>query len=179
MRKAGENDLFLIDNPNQRFDRPNGFRSLCLSKGRHKTKQMKKILLLITTCLILASCSAQLTEKEVAKYPNGQVRVVQYFDKNDNCVKETEYYESGQVKMEGGMKDGKMEGEWTSYFADGRVQSHGFFENGERTGAAQVFYPNGNKYEEGYYTKGKHSGKWKFYDEQGNLLKEVDFGEVE
>ena len=125
---------------------------------------MKKILLLIITCLILASCSAQLTEKEVA---------------NDNCVKETEYYESGQVKMEGGMKDGKMEGEWTSYFADGRVQSHGFFENGERTGAAQVFYPNGNKYEEGYYTKGKHSGKWKFYDEQGNLLKEVDFGEVE
>ena len=94
-------------------------------------------------------------------------------------VKEIEYYESGQVKMEGGMKDGKMEGEWTSYFPDGRVQSHGFFENGERTGAAQVFYANGNKYEEGNYKNGKHCGKWKFYDEQGTLLKEVDFGEVE
>ena len=127
----------------------------------------------------MASCSAQLDERVVAKYPNGQAHVVHYFDKQDNCVKETEYYESGQVKMEGGMKDGKMEGEWTSYFPDGRVQSHGFFENGERTGAAQVFYANGNKYEEGYYKNGKHCGKWKFYDEQGNLLKEVDFGELE
>ena len=140
---------------------------------------MKKIFLILSTMLLLASCSGQLTEQVMAKYPNGQVRVVHYFDKQDNCVKETEYYESGQVKMEGGMKDGKMEGEWTSYFPDGRVQSHGFFENGERTGAAQVFYANGNKYEEGYYKNGKHCGKWKFYDEQGTLLKEVDFGEVE
>ena len=129
--------------------------------------------------LFLASCSAQLTEKVMAKYPNGQPQVVQYFDKQDQCVKEIEYYDSGQVKMEGGMKDGKMEGEWTAYFIDGRVQSHGFFEGGERTGAAQVFHSNGNKCEEGFYKKGKHCGKWKFYDEQGNLLKEVDFGECE
>lgn len=138
---------------------------------------MKKALLILGLMGLLAGCGPKLTEIVLAKYPNGQTRVVHYFDKNNNCVKETEYYESGQVKMEGGMKDGKMEGEWTAYFMDGRVQSHGYFENGERTGAAKVFYPNGNKYEEGFYKNGKHCGKWKFYDEQGTLIKEVDYGE--
>ena len=138
---------------------------------------MKRLFLFLITVLMLSSCTAQLTEKVEAKFPNGQPRIVRYYDKSDKCVKETEDYESGQVKMEGGMKDGKMDGEWTSYFPDGRVQSHGFFENGERTGAAQVFRENGNKYQEGFYKNGKHCGKWKFYDEQGDLVKEVDYGE--
>ena len=125
----------------------------------------------------LASCSGQLTEKVMATYPDGTTRVIHYYDKNNQCVKETEYYESGQVKMEGGMKDGKMEGEWTAYFADGRVQSHGFFQDGARTGAATVWQENGNLLQEGFYKEGKHVGKWKFYDEQGTLVKEVDFGE--
>ena len=138
---------------------------------------MKKIFLILTSMLLLASCSGQLTEKVEVKYPNGQAQVVRYYDRQDRCVKETEYYASGQVKMEGGMKNGKMEGEWTSYFPDGRVQSHGFFKDGKRTGAAEVYYSNGNKYQEGYYKEGTHVGKWKFYDEQGTFLREVDFGE--
>lgn len=140
---------------------------------------MKKILLFLGTILLLFSCSAQLTEKVERRFPNGQPQLVHYFDKHDQCVKEVEYFDSGQVMMEGGMKDGKMEGEWTSYFIDGRVQSHGFFKDGKRTGEAQVFYSNGNKYEEGSYREGKHVGKWKFYNEQGFLIKEVDFGEGE
>ena len=140
---------------------------------------MKKILLFFCGIMLLASCSAQLTEKVQATFPDGKPKVVRYYDKHDQCVKETEYYESGQVKMEGGMKDGQMEGEWTAYFIDGRVQSHGFFKDGKRTGAAQVFYATGNKYEEGFYKEGTHVGKWKFYNEQGTLIKEVDFGEGE
>ena len=138
---------------------------------------MKKIFLILSTMLLLASCSAQLTEKVEARYPNGEPWVVRYYTSDHECVREVEYYDTGQVKMEGGMKEGKMDGEWTAYFPDGRVQSHGFFEDGERTGAAQVFYPNGNRYEEGFYKNGKHCGHWKFYDEQGNLIKEVDYGE--
>ena len=142
-------------------------------------QKMKKIFLLLFMAIAMASCSAQLTEKVEATYSNGKPRVVRYYDKHDQCVKETEYYESGQVKMEGGMKNGKMEGEWTAYFIDGRVQSHGFFADGKRTGAAEVYHSNGNKYEEGSYKEGKHVGKWKFYNEQGHLIKEVDFGEGE
>lgn len=153
-----------------------GEKVYCLTD---KPIDMKKILILLTACLLLASCSEKLTEKVMAKFPNGQPRVVRYFDKQDRCVKETEFYDSGQVKMEGGMLNDKMEGEWTSYFPDGRVQSHGFFKDGERTGYGEAYYYNGNMYQEGSYSNGKHCGKWKFYDEQGYLLKEVDFGECE
>ena len=138
---------------------------------------MKKIILLLVTALMLGSCSAQLTEKVVEKYPNGQPQVVQYIDSNDNCVREAEYYETGQVKMEGGMKNGLREGEWTAYFPDGRMQSKGSFSNGQRTGEATVWQENGNLLQEGFYKNGKHCGKWKFYDEQGDLVKEVDYGE--
>lgn len=138
---------------------------------------MKKLFILTSLFLLLASCSAQLTEKVEAKFPDGQPQIVHYFDKNNNCVKETEYYQSGQVKMEGGMKDGKWEGKWVAYFPDGRMQSIGYFENGLRTGQATVWQENGNLLQEGFYKGGKHCGKWKFYDEQGDLIKEVDFGE--
>ena len=157
--------------------RGTGERGCCLII--ENLRNMKKILLFLGAILLLASCSAQLTEKVETRFPNGKPQMVHYYDRNDRCVKEVEYYDSGQVKMEGGMKDGKMEGEWTAYFIDGRVQSHGFFKDGKRTGEAQVFYANGNKYEEGSYKDGKHVGKWKFYDEQGFLIKEVDFGEGE
>ena len=138
---------------------------------------MRKLFILTSLFLLLTSCSAQLTEKVEVKFPNGQPKIVRYFDKGDKCVKETEYYESGQVKMEGGMKDGEMEGEWKAYFPDGRVQSIGTFVNGLRTGRATVWQENGNLLQEGFYKEGQHCGKWKFYDEQGNLLKEVDYGE--
>ena len=136
---------------------------------------MKKIILFLAILMTLVSCSAQLTKKEEVKYHNGQPQLVRYYDKHNQCVKEVEYYETGQVKMEGGMKNGKMEGEWTAYFPDGRVQSHGFFEDGKRTGAATVYFNNGNLMSEGFYTAGKHSGHWKWYDEQGNLVREVDY----
>ena len=138
---------------------------------------MRKLFILTSLFLLLASCSAQLTEKVEAKFPDGQPQIVHYFDKNNNCVKETEYYQSGQVKMEGGMKDGKWDGKWVAYFPDGRMQSIGSFENGLRTGQATVWQENGNLLQEGFYKGGKHCGKWKFYDEQGDLIKEVDFGE--
>ena len=140
---------------------------------------MKKLFLFLFVVILFASCSGPLTEKVEVTYPNGQPQSVRSYNRHNQCVKEVEYYETGQVKMEGGMKEGKMEGEWTAYFPDGRVQSLGFFKDGKRTGAAQVFYSNGNKYEEGQYKNGKHVGKWKFYDEQGILVKEVDYGEGE
>lgn len=138
---------------------------------------MKKIFLIMATVMLLASCLAQLNEKVEMSYPSGKPQVVRCYDKHNQCVKEIEYYESGQVKMEGGMKDGKMEGEWTAYFPDGRVQSKGIFKDGKRTGAATVYFNNGNLMSEGFYTDGKHSGHWKWYDEQGNLLREEDYPE--
>ena len=140
---------------------------------------MKKLFLFLFVTMLLASCSSQLNDKVEVTYPNGQPQIVRSYNRHDNCVKEVEYYETGQVKMEGGMKNGKMEGKWTSYFPDGRLQSVGTFKDGKRTGEATVWQENGNLLQEGHYKDGKHCGHWKFYDEQGNLIREVDYGEGE
>lgn len=140
---------------------------------------MKKLFFLFAAAMILASCSAQLTEKVEVQFPNGQPQIVRYYDKNNNCVREVEFYDTGKVKMEGGMKDDKMEGEWKAYFPDGRMQSKGTFKDGKRTGEACAWQSNGNLYYEGYYKDGNHCGHWKWYDEQGNLQKEVDYGTCE
>lgn len=138
---------------------------------------MKKLYLLLSIVLVFASCSSQLRKKVEVSFPNGEPQIARFYNKNDQCVKETEYYQSGQVKMEGTMKDGKREGEWTAYYPDGRVQSHGYFKDGKRTGEATVFWPNGNLREKGFYKEGTHCGHWKWYDEQGFLLREEDYPE--
>lgn len=146
----------------------------------------------MATSFLLVACSAQMTEKEkqiaekekliekvIERFPNGQVQVVRYYDENNNCVKETEYFDTGVKRMEGGMKNGKMEGEWTSYYRNGQMQSHGFYKDGKRTGYAVVYNPDGSKFQEGSYTNGKHCGHWIFYNEQGNQVGERDFGKCE
>lgn len=138
---------------------------------------MKKIFLLLSLALALASCQSKLTEKVEVLFPSGKPQIVQMLNKSGDCVKWTEYYESGQVKMEGAMKGGQREGEWKSFFEDGRPQSTGFFKAGLRTGVAKVYWYNGNLREEGFYKEGKHCGKWRYYDEQGNFLREDDYGE--
>ena len=138
---------------------------------------MKKLILVLSAIMLLASCSAQLNEKVEVMFPDGKPQIVHYYDKSGQCVKEKEYYETGQLKMEGALKDGLREGEWKAYFPDGRLQSIGTFKNDMRTGAATVWQENGNLLYEGFYKEGKQTGLWKWYDEQGDLLKEVDHGE--
>lgn len=142
-----------------------------------KIHTMRKLFILVSLFLLLASCSAQLTEKVVETYPNGNTLKSQFFDRKGDCVKEVEFYSTGAVKMEGAMKGEKREGEWKAYFPDGRMQSHGFFKDGLRSGVATVWQENGNLLQEGFYKEGKHCGKWKFYDEQGDIVREIDFGE--
>lgn len=138
---------------------------------------MKKLFMLLGVIFVLASCNTKTIEKVTSTYPGGQPEIVRYYDRHDNCVKESEYYETGQLKMEGAMNGEKRDGEWKAYFPDGRVQSIGTFVNGLRTGKAIVWQENGNLLQEGFYKEGKHVGKWKFYDEQGDLVKEIDYGE--
>ena len=126
---------------------------------------------------MLVSCGNRLKEKVINTYDNGQASLVRYYDHDDQCVREVEYYEDGVLKMEGEMQDGHREGEWKAYFPDGRPQSIGFFKDGLRTGKATIYYSNGNLWMEGFYKEGKKVGEWTYYDEQGYKLRTDDYGE--
>jgi antitoxin component YwqK of YwqJK toxin-antitoxin module len=138
---------------------------------------MKRLFLFALLILALTSCKEQLKEEVVNAFDNGQPSLLHYVNKNNECVREVQYYESGAVKMEGGMKDDQRSGEWKSYFPDGKVQSTGFFENGLRTGEARIYHENGNLYMEGRYRNGKKVGEWITYDEQGYEVGRTNNGE--
>lgn len=131
----------------------------------------------LMSMLVLAACGNGLEEKVVSSYDNGKPAKVRVYNRENQCVREVDYYDNGTVMMEGEMKDGVRNGEWISYFLDGKVQSTGFFENDVRTGKSLVYYENGNLWMDGSYKNGKKSGLWIYYDEQGYETFRYDYGE--
>ena len=131
----------------------------------------------LMSVLVLAACGNGLEEKVVSSYDNGKPAKVRVYNRENQCVREVDYYDNGTVMMEGEMKDGVRNGEWISYFLDGKVQSTGFFENDVRTGKSLVYYENGNLWMDGSYKNGKKSGLWIYYDEQGYETFRYDYGE--
>ena len=131
----------------------------------------------LMSVLVWAACGNGLEEKVVSSYDNGQPAKVRIYNRENQCVREVDYYDNGMVMMEGEMKDGVRNGEWVSYFLDGKVQSSGFFENDVRTGKSLVYYENGNLWMDGSYKNGKKSGLWIYYDEQGYETFRYDYGE--
>ena len=140
---------------------------------------MKRVLLFLATVLLLGSCAEKLTEKVERSFSDGKPQLVRYYDKSNQCLKETEYYETGQVKMEGRLKDDKREGEWKAYLRDGRIWSIDTFKNGELEGPSTVYWENCNLRWEGNYKAGVHCGYWRFYDEQGNFVRDREYGPCE
>lgn len=136
-----------------------------------------RTILYLVMFLLLASCGNGMKEKVVSKHDNGQPAKVYYFDKNNRCVREVDYYETGIMMMEGPVKNDLRDGEWTSYFPDGKVQSTGIYQDGVRTGKALVYHENGHLWMDGFYKNDQKSGLWIYYDEQGYEFQRVDYGE--
>ena len=125
---------------------------------------------------MLASCSEKLREEVVSTFDNGQPAKIYYYNKENQCVLEKDFYETGALMMEGPLVDRLRNGEWTSYFPDGKVQSTGLFKDGIRFGPSKVYHENGHLWMDGHYTDDHKCGEWIFYDEQSYEVSRQDFG---
>lgn len=125
---------------------------------------------------VFAGCSEKLREEVVSKHPNGEPYQVYYYNSQNQCVREVDYYNNGAVYIEGAMENNLRSGEWTSYFLDGKVQSKGYYVEGIRTGKSLVYHSNGNLWMDGWYKDDHKCGEWIFYDEQGYEVKREVFG---
>jgi len=81
------------------------------------------------------------------KHPNGKPAFLVFYNKNNEKVKEVEYYETGQIEHVGEFKNGKEHGKWIYY------------------------YPNGKTKSIQQYKEGKEHGKFKFFDENGKIIR--------
>ena len=130
---------------------------------------MKRLFKIFPLMLVigLVACGDGLTKKVVSTFDSGETAIVRYYDKDNHCVREVQYFEGGAIFMEGGMDGEKREGEWVSYFSNGKVQSKGYFKDDERDGEALIYHENGNLFIKGEYCNGVKCGEWIYYDEQG------------
>lgn len=138
---------------------------------------MKHILILLIGLMFFA-CEASIVEKIKSKHPNGEKKIVEYYqniDGKDVIIEEKQYHDNGEFKMGGKFKNELREGEWKAYFSTGKIQSEGSFKNGKSNGSIKVYYPNGQIIYEGKYKEGEKTGHWKFYNEQGKLTQEKDY----
>jgi antitoxin component YwqK of YwqJK toxin-antitoxin module len=81
-------------------------------------------------------------------HPNGKVREIGYFDKNQNKDSLKRFYENGQLEYEANYASGQEAGKVTYYYANGQKEYEYFANNGKPTGKAIRWYENGNVKEE-------------------------------
>lgn len=139
---------------------------------------MKKSIFIVIALMVVAfaGCGEKLREEVVSSYDNGQPSKTLYYNKENQCVLEKDFYETGILLMEGPIANDLRNGEWISYFPDGKIQSTGLFKDGVRVGPSKVYHENGQLWMDGSYQNDHKCGEWIFYDEQGYEFKRVDLG---
>ena len=130
------------------------------------------LLLLISVCIVLISCTKEPTEVIRSHHFNGKPMLVEYIDSDSNVVKVIEYYKDGKKKMEGPIKDDLRSGEWSFWYENGKLWSRGNFKNGKSNGRFLSYDENGMLFQESEYKDGIPDGKWAYY-KNDNRIKEV------
>ena len=110
-------------------------------------KSLRKLILILLSIAVL-SCGNQ--DKEVVKYPNGE------------------------IKYEVTLKDGLREGKLTEYFVGGKVSAISNWKASKLEGESIVYYENGNINQQNFFKGGVRCCESKFYLE-GGILREIQY----
>jgi len=132
---------------------------------------MKKLLSILSICLVFVSCSPdrvlidELTRKGEVLYFEGKpfngVSFNVYDDgqlKDEYTYKDGEidglvqvWYENGQLRYEWNFKDDELNGLYQSWYENGQLSSKANFKDDELNGLCQTWYENGQlEYERNY-----------------------------
>jgi antitoxin component YwqK of YwqJK toxin-antitoxin module len=121
-----------------------------------------RMLLLLTTALLLVSCSSH--RYVAASHPNGKPEVVIYMKGRGEAaekVMEKVYYANGQLEYVGRFEKGVEHGEWLYYYENGTRKYLETWQHGVEHGIHYDYSPDGQVYRELHY-------------EHGRVVKEVD-----
>lgn len=140
---------------------------------------MKKVLLLVSSMVVLASCGDSKTDVNSGENdslpPQQHVVDGQSIQSSIPDGPYRENYPDGKIKFEGEIKNGSRFGLWKSYYPSGEKQSEDYFEDGKKNGKTSTFYKNGLIRYIGYYSWDKPSGMWEFYDTTGTVVTKKEY----
>jgi antitoxin component YwqK of YwqJK toxin-antitoxin module len=116
---------------------------------------MKKILLLLITCLVISGCDSD--EKQ------SEERVTVHIEKRADGLA----YEQNQKKPFTGIFEG--------YYRNGYKKAEIHFKNGKQHGTAKMWYENGEQSNEANFYEGKLEGIATEFNKEGSKSKERIF----
>ena len=167
---------------------------------------MKKILLMLTLAVVIASCGNNVKEEKAnkqnnettvdsqepetvvkldpdekifKKYANGQPLLVMRYQKTGKKhipVYQKEFFENGQISKEGPMVNVRRNGLWKSFYKTGELWSETYYKDGYLDSITTAYYKNGKVRYKGQYYKSHKTGVWEFFNEQGELTDTKDYG---
>ena len=135
---------------------------------------MKKILLIITTFLFIASTVFPQTKVN-------EVYLLEYDGKKYLPTSEKPYTgevfdlhkRTGKKKLEGQYRNGMKDGKWTRYRQDGKKREKGTYNNGKMVGTWIRWDISGQKMEEAEHKDGKQHGKKISWNRNGKKYWEI------
>ena len=132
---------------------------------------MKKLLSILSICLVFISCSPdrvlndELTNKGTEESP-----IMYYEGALFNGVG-FDVYEDGQLKYEANFKDGKWDGLYQQWYENGQLEYEGNWKNGEYDGLHQEWYENGQLQIEANYKDGELDGLYKAWSQKAEMIR--------
>ena len=119
-----------------------------------KIKPMKKLLSILSICLIFYSCSPdRVLYDEIIK--KGEIL---YFEGKPFTGVGFDIHYNRQLKSEGNYKDGKRDGLYQEWYENGQLLSEANYKDGQLVGLYQEWYENGEKLKSGFSQFRRPSG---------------------
>ena len=121
--------------------------------------------------ILFSACEKELTRFERSTFPNGNPKLVVYYDgeeTQEDMVRMELYHQNGQIKTKKRYKNGDQHGLTESWYADGSPWSKAHYKKGKKVGEYIHKYQNQTVKQKGHFTNGKKDGEWIFFDKNGD-----------
>jgi antitoxin component YwqK of YwqJK toxin-antitoxin module len=135
---------------------------------------MKKVLTVLTVCLVFTSCSQDRVLKEELINKGTQESPLFYYNGELFTGVEFDVYTNGQLKYEYTIKDGIYSGLVQNWYENGQLLSEGKAKNNIYDGLIKEWYENGQLRSEMFYSNGLKQ-KEKLWGKNGELRQEIDY----
>ncbi|MDA3865240.1 MAG: hypothetical protein PF489_00670 [Salinivirgaceae bacterium] len=126
---------------------------------------------LLLSSVMFSACEKELKRVERNTYPNGNPKIVIYYDgeetQEDMAIMEL-YHQNGQVKTKKRYEDGLQHGLTESWYADGSPWSEANYDEGKKVGDYIHKYQNQVIKQKGHFTDGKKDGEWINFSNKGD-----------
>lgn len=124
----------------------------------------------ISLIILLSSCNLSKNEIKIF-WPNGNIKSLEYFDKNQQNYIVERFDSLGRLLNKAIYTDNQKTGEVIFYHPSGRIKEKANLSNNKLDGKYITYFESGVIKSIGYYKENKPIGNTENYNEKGNLIK--------